>query len=193
MRFVQIPRKFLELKAGTKFLDVLVYAIIDNQKDSTTRKSRIAMRTMATKYNIPLSKVELAVKRLKMAGFIDYTQLESEVNDYVFNEYTLAEHRDFLMLDPKLLTQDLKPKERGILIYLQLIAEMGLNAIIATTIEDIANRIGITRQTMSKHLKNFTDKNQITKGKYYYQCHYLAKEPTYEKPRNNNKYVYIMD
>ena len=32
---------------GTKFMDVLVYAAIDNQKDSTTYTSKIGMRTIA--------------------------------------------------------------------------------------------------------------------------------------------------
>lgn len=193
MRFIKIPRKFLSLKEGTKFIDVLVYAAIVLHTDAETGKSRIGIRTIAEKYNISKQKVEEAVERLKKGEYLNYSKLPSSVNDYVFNEYEFPVIKDFLMLDPELLAQDLKPKERGILIYLQLIAEMGINDIVATTIEDIANRIGVTRQTMSKHLKNFTDKNQITKGKYYYQCHYLAKEPTYEKPRNDNQYVCIMD
>ena len=81
------------------------------------------------------------------------------------------------MLKPELLTTDLKSKEKGILIYLQLVAEVGINDIAETTIEGIANRIGITRQTMSKYLKYFVDNNYITKGNHYYKCHYLAKEP----------------
>lgn len=184
MRFIQIPRKFLALKTGTKFIDVLVYAAIDFQKDSTTHKSRIGLRTIADKYNIALSKVEDAVKRLKTNGFLDYIQLKSEVNDYVFNEYTLPKSKDFLMLNPDLLVQELKPKEKGVLIYLQLIAEIGINDIAETTIEGIANRMGITRQTTSKYLKFFVDKGHITKGKHYYKCHYLAKEdkPKEEQP-----------
>lgn len=177
MRFIQIPRKFLELKEGTKFIDVLVYAAIAYQIDSETGKSRIAMRTISEKYSITLLKVEQSVKRLKTNGFLDYIQLKSEVNDYVFNEYILPKPKNFLMLKPELLTTDLKPKEKGILIYLQLVAEVGINDIAETTIEGIANRIGITRQTMSKYLKYFVDNNYITKGNHYYKCHYLAKEP----------------
>ena len=47
------------MNKGTKFVDVLVYSAIDNQKDSTTNTSNIGMRTIAEKYNIPLSKVEM--------------------------------------------------------------------------------------------------------------------------------------
>ena len=72
---------------GTKFVDVLVYAAIDFQKDSSTHTSRIGQRTIAEKYNIPLSKVEDAIKRLKASGYIDYKQIPSPNNpDYVFNE-----------------------------------------------------------------------------------------------------------
>ena len=53
---------FLELDEGTKFIDVLVDAAIDNQKDSGT--SKIGMRTISEKYGIALSKVEDAIKRL---------------------------------------------------------------------------------------------------------------------------------
>jgi DNA-binding MarR family transcriptional regulator len=176
MRFIQIPRKFLELKEGTKFIDVLVYAAIAFQTDKETSKSRISIKTIADKYNITLSKVEESIKRLKAINYLDYTQIKSETNDYVFNEYVLPKSRDFLMLKPELLTEDLKAKERGILIYLQLIAEIGINDIAETTIEGIASRIGVTRKTMSKHLKYFIDNNYITKGKHFYQCRYLAKE-----------------
>lgn len=181
MRFIKIPRKFLNLKEGTKFIDVLVYAAIAYQTDSETGKSRIAMRTISEKYSITLLKVEQSVKRLKTNGFLDYTQLKSEVNDYVFNEYTLPQSKDFLMLNPDLLLLELKPKEKGILIYLQLIAEIGINDIAETTIEGIANRMGITRQTTSKYLKFFVDKGHITKGRLYYKCHYLAKEDIKEE------------
>ena len=115
---------------GTKFVDVLVYAAIDNQKDNSTYTSRIGMRTIADKYNIALSKVEDAIKRLKESGYIDYKQYPSQNNsEYVFNEYTLPKPKDFLMLDPQLLVEDLKPKDKGVLIYLQLVAEIGINDI----------------------------------------------------------------
>ena len=193
MSFIQIPRKFLELKAGTKFIDVLVYATIDFQKDSTTYKSRISMRTIAEKYSIALSKVEAAISRLKKNGYLDYTQIKSDNNEYVFNEYILPKPKDFLMLDPDLLIQALKPKDKGVLIYLQLAAEIGINDIAETTIEGIANRIGITRQTMSKYLKYFVDKKQITKGKHFYKCHYLANKPMKADTSITNEPLYIMD
>ena len=192
MSFIQIPRKFLELKAGTKFIDVLVYAAIDFQKDSTTYKSRIGMRTIADKYGIALSKVEAAISRLKKIGYLDYTQIKSDTNEYVFNEYTLPKPKDFLMLDPQLLVEDLKPKDKGVLIYLQLIAVEGINDIAQTTIEGIANSIGITRQTMSKYLKYFVDNGHITKGKHYYKCHYLANKPKQPDTSITND-LFIMD
>ena len=177
-QWIQIPRKFLELDKGTKFVDVLVYAAIDNQKDSTTNKSRIGMRTIADKYNIALSKVEDAVKRLKESGYIDYTQLPSEkYKDSVFNEYTLPQIKEgYLKLKPEVLTLPLKPKEKGILIYFQLIALPNMNDIAETKIEDIADKIGICRQTASKYLKKFVRLGYLHQTKYgIYQCKYLDK------------------
>lgn len=178
MRFIKIPRKFLKLKEGTKFIDVLVYAAIAWQYDEDEKRSRIGMRTIAEKYNISKQKVEEAVARLNKNGFISYTQIKSENNEYVFNEYRFPEIKGFLMLKPELLTEDLKPKERGILIYLQLAAEKEINTILAENIQEIADKIGVTRQTMSKYLKFFSDNDYILKPdgrRYrYYRCKYLA-------------------
>lgn len=179
-QFIRIPRKFLELDKGTKFIDVLVYAALEYQKDGTTGKSRISMRTIAEKYNIALSKIEDAVKRLTESGYIEYTQYPSPKNkDYVFNEYSFPYNKKqygYLKLKPELLTQNLKPKDRGLLIYLQLIAVPNMNDIAETKIEDIAKQLKITRQTTSKYLKYFLDIEQISKGKHFYKCKYLAKE-----------------
>ena len=185
-QWIQIPRKFLEMDKGTKFVDVLVYAAIDFQKDSITHTSRIGQRTISEKYNIPLSKVEDAVKRLKESGYIDYKQIPSDkYKDYVFNEYTLPLLKeDYLKLKPTLLNQSLPPKERGILIYLQLIALPDMNDILERKIEDIADRIGICRQTASKYLKKFVASGQLHQTKNgIYQCQYLDKE-TVVKPES---------
>lgn len=177
MRFIKIPRTFLDLNEGTKFIDVLVYAVIALHTDQDTKKARIGMRTIADKYNISLSKVEPAINRLIENEYLSCTKIKSEINDYVFNEYSFPAIKDFLMLNPDLLTEDLKPKERGVLIYLQLIAEYDSNDIAETTIEGIAKRIGITRQTTSKYIKYFLDNNYITK-ELYYHCKYLVKDNT---------------
>jgi DNA-binding MarR family transcriptional regulator len=181
-QFIQIPRKFLGIEKGTKFIDVLVYAALDNQKDNVTYTSRIGMNTIAEKYNIALSKVEDAIKRLKESGYIDYTQYPSPNNPkHKYNVYTFPLLKEgnmkdgFLMLKPEILTQPLKPKDRGVLIYLQLIALPNMNDIAETKIEDIAERLKITRQTTSKYIKAFLDSNQITKGRCSYKCQYLAK------------------
>lgn len=168
MRFIKIPRKFLKQTEGTKFIDVLVYAAIALHTDSETGKARIGMRTIAEKYNITLLKVEQSIDRLKKNGYINYIKLLSFNNDYVFNEYEFPEIKDFLMLKPELLDEDLKPKERGILIYLQLASERELNTIMETTIEGVAKRIGITRQTMSKYYKMFEKGGYMWKDRYYH-------------------------
>ena len=194
-QWIQIPRKFLELDKGTKFVDVLVYAAIDFQKDSSTHTSRIGQRTIAEKYNIPLSKVEDAIKRLKESGYINYKQIPSDkYKDYVYNEYTLPLLNDgngYLKLKPSLLNQALPPKERGILIYLQLIALPNMNVIGESKIEDIADRIGICRQTASKYLKKFIGIGQLTKSSsgLFYQCKYLDKEEKPVKPEEKPFYI----
>jgi DNA-binding MarR family transcriptional regulator len=199
-QFVQIPRKFLEMDKGTKFVDVLVYSIIDNQKDSSTYTSKIGQSTIAEKYDIPLSKVEDAIKRLKESGYIDYTQHPSPNNPkHKYNVYTFPLMKNgkmkegFLMLNPEVLTQPLKPKDRGVLIYLQLIALPNMNDIAETKMEDIAKLLKITRQTASKYIKAFLDSNQITKGRCSYKCKYLAKAEAEEDVVMNNKLEFIID
>ena len=192
-QWIQIPRRFLKMDKGTKFVDVLVYAAIDYQKDSSTHTSKIGMRTIADKYNIPLSKVEDAVKRLKESGYLDFTQHTSPNNtEYKYNQYTFPLLKDdmakdgFLMLKPEVLSLPLKPKDRGILIYLQLIALPNMNDIVETKIEDIGNRIGICRQTASKYLKQFLASGYIIQNSRsgMYKCQYLAKDkPVDKKPK----------
>lgn len=184
---------------GTKFVDVLVYAALDNQKDNTTYTSRIGMRTISEKYGIALSKVEDAVKRLKASGYIDYKQYPSSSNsEYKYNEYSFpllnnGKCKDgFLMLNPKLLTEPLKPKDRGVLIYLQLIALPDMNDIAETKMEDIAKLLKITRQTASKYIKAFTESNYLTKGRCSYKCHYLANKPVQEDTSIINEPIFIM-
>lgn len=175
-QFIKIPRKFLDLDSGTKFIDVLIYAIIDFYKDSITNKSRIGMQKISDKYNISLSQVEKAVKRLKENGYIDYIKLPS--NEFYFNEYifTCSFKEGFVMLNPSLLTEYLKPKEKGILIYLQLIALPNMNEIVERKIEDIADRLKITRQTTSKYLKSFLNNGFLMKSESgLYKCKYLIK------------------
>lgn len=195
MRFIKIPRTFLNLKEGTKFIDVLVYAAIALHTDSETDKARIGMRTIAEKYNITLLKVEQAVARLAKNEYFSYTKIKSENNEYVFNEYRFPEIKNFLMLKPELLTEDLKPKERGILIYLQLISWYETGSILETKIEDIANRIGVTRQTMSKYLKFFSDNDYILKPdgrRYrYYRCKYLADARRLPESFWNEQYLVV--
>lgn len=173
-QWIQIPRRFLKMDKGTKFVDVLVYAAIDYQKDSSTHTSKIGMRTIADKYSIPLSKVEDAVKRLKESGYLDFTQHPSPNNtEYKYNQYTFPllkddmAKEDFLMLKPEVLSLPLKPKDRGILILLQLIALPNINDIMERNIEDIAKRIGICRQTASKYLKQFISSGYLHQSSSY--------------------------
>lgn len=178
-QFVKIPRKFLELRDNTKFIDVLVYAALDFQKNKDTSKSRLGMRTIANKYDISLMTVEASVKRLSDLKFITIEKLPSfKYEDRTFNEYSFTLLKEpFLMLNPELLTLPISAKERGVLIFLQLIAVIGLNDIAETKIEDIANRLGITRQTASKYLKIFLNEGYITKPKHLYICKYLFNTP----------------
>lgn len=178
-QFIKIPRVFRQLKEGTKFIDILVYSAIEYQKDFSTGTSKIAMRTISSKYDISLSKVEDAVKRLVQYGLLDYKKVKSEkCEDYVYNEYSFPysdSKKGFLMLNPDLLTQELKPKERGFLIYLQLLALPNMNEIEYTKIEEIASELSVSRQTASKYLKRFLEIKQISMWKDYYVCKYLKK------------------
>ena len=97
-----------------------------------------------------------------------------------------------VMLNPSLLTQPLKPKDRGVLIYLQLMALPNMNDIAETRIEDIANRLQISRQTTSKYIKMFLEKNYLTKGDCSYKCHYLANNEIPIRPEHNNLPIIIL-
>lgn len=176
-QFIKIPRKFFELKEKTKFIDVLIYAIIDNQK--CEGKSSIAYETISKKYNIPHKSIEDSIKRLVNNGFLTYTQLPSmNYKDRLYNVYEFPlEDTNYLMLKPELIALPYKPKERGFLIYLQLCCMYGLNQIVERTYKEIAAKLNVKDDTVSKYIKFFIKNNEITISKAgYYTCKYLQKE-----------------
>ena len=185
IQFIKVPRTFGNVKENTKFIDVLIYSILDSYRCDGT--SRIAYQTISDKYNIAYSQVEKSLKRLKDNGFIDFKQIKSTNNDYVFNEYSFPKlDGEFLMLDPKVLNLNYNPKERGMLIYLQLNCAIGLNEIPVTTVNDLANLIGVTRQTASKYINMFIKDGEITKSEFgYFVCKYLVKKDNIIKEKKN--------
>lgn len=194
-QFIQIPRNILDLKENTKFYDILVYSILEFNKDGSTYKSRIAYKTISEKYNIPYSKIEAAIKRLKENDLITYDQLKCENTEYVFNEYSFTcKDRDgkiktpYIELDPAILKLELAPKDRGVLIALHLLTEVGLNQVLITTGTELAGRLGITRQTASKYLKKFISINEISISKCgFINVKYIVNAP--EIKPNNEKII----
>lgn len=183
-QYIKIPLVFLMENdtKGTKFIDILVYAIIDMYRCKDI--SNIGMRTMAQKYNIPLSKIEDAVKRLKDKGYITYAQHPSQKYDkYMYNEYHFPLHKKWknvtLNLSPKILELPLKPKERGMLIYFQMIS-CDTGEMAQTKMEEIAKELKITRQTVSKYINRFIADGYLEKlerGKYFfYKISFLVKQ-----------------
>lgn len=183
---IQIPRAFLKLEEGTKFTDVVVYATLINQMDYNTYTSTISVETISEKYNIPTAQVKRAIQRLTEKEFITVEKIKSNNNNFYFNKYSFPMYgKDFLMLKKDLLTQSLTTKEKGILIYLQLIAWYDTNIIEFTKFEEIGNKIGLSRQTTAKTMKRFLDKGQIKMDCFLYKCKYLAREVETTKDTDN--------
>lgn len=192
-QFLQIPRKLLELKGNTKFLDILVYSVIETCK--TNGKSRIAMQTISEKYKIPYKSVELSIRRLEKEELIKIDQHKCENSEYVFNEYSFPliikdkMSTPYIELDPTILSLELAPKDRGVLIALHLLTEIGINQVLITTGTELAGRLGITRQTASKYLKKFTSINEISISKCgFINVKYIVNAPEI-KPINNEKII----
>lgn len=150
------------------------------------------MRTIAEKYNIPIKSVENSIKRLTDNNFIIYDQLKSESTEYVFNEYSFK-CRDkrgiintpFIMLDPVILKLEMAPKDRGVLIALHLLTLEGMNQIIEKTAVELAGRLGITRQTISKYVKKFLSLKEITvSAAGYYTVKYISNAPIINNETN---------
>lgn len=191
-QFLQIPRKLLELKGNTKFLDILVYSVIETCK--TNGKSRIAMQTISEKYKIPYKSVELSIRRLEKEELIKIDQHKCENSEYVFNEYSFPliikdkMSTPYIELDPAILKLELAPKDRGVLIALHLLTEVGINQVLITTGTELAGRLGITRQTASKYLKKFTSINEISISKCgFINVKYIVNAP--EIKPNNEKII----
>lgn len=194
-QFIQLPTILLNLKDP---ISVLTYAIIDNQKtltpfDEVVDKpvSYIAYDTMTKKYDLRKASAIEAVKKLAEAKYLDYTQMPTGRDKQVFNKYSfplitpvyknnrVVENKikiPFKNVDSSVLSLDLSSKEKGYLLMLHLLS-IDTSEIIMSE-EEIAQALGITKRTLAKYIKLFTDKKLLFKGRYHYALKDIYKPKT---------------
>lgn len=153
--FVIIPKELTSIDTKHRYLDLAVYFIL--KYHCTNGKSRIGMNKITSKLNISKRDSNLAIKELVKLGHITYKQLPSDKNQYDFNEYTFTSKLEsgFEMVGRELLEQNLKAKQIGLLIWLKLNSVSGWYRFKDYT--DLGNKLGCTRQTASKYIKDLSD------------------------------------
>lgn len=159
--FVLVPKELSKIDSKNRYLDIAVYYVIRFVESNYV--SRISLDKICKKLHITKRDAIKAVRELKELKILDYIQIPSEVNDYKFNEYHFNKELDkrFEKIGKDLLTENLKAKQIGLLIYLKLISEFGWLRF--KNITEFANIVGVTRQTASKYIKDLSTYIELSK------------------------------
>lgn len=150
--FVLIPKKLGELNTKNRYIDIAVYFVIRSYY--CNGKAAIGYKKIQEKLGISNRDIIKAINDLKEEKLLTYKYVNSDNNDYVFNEYTFNKDYDrcFEMVGTSLIGQNLKAKQIGLLIYLKLNSISGWYYYKDYT--DLASKLGCTRQTASKTIKD---------------------------------------
>lgn len=193
-QFLQLPIKLLDIEESNKFMCILTYAIIDNQK-TYDKTSCISFDKMIVKYGIDKKTTRKAVQTLRDYSLLDWEQVDTGRTNgngkkEVFNRYTFplikARTKDivingknygkkelestmrvpFKMLSTDILTIDLTTKEKGVLLALHLLSDENDNILLNK--KEIAEKLGITPKTLKKHLDLLIERELLFVKKDYF-------------------------
>lgn len=157
--FVMIPRDLGGIESKNKFLDLAVYFTISRFRCGNS--SKISYNKIVEYLGISKTDAVKAVKDLKENGFIKYDSIPI-YDVYYYNEYYFSKTSNFEMISPDLLKKGLKAKQIGLLIYLKLNSISGWYYY--KDYSDLARKLGCTRQTASKLIKELGEYFKVSKS-----------------------------
>ena len=152
IQFVKVPKKLGTLEPKDRYLAIAVYFAIRSRQDSITLKARYSQEHIADQLGICKRDVIKALEILKKNKLITVEQLKSKNNAFEFSQYSFIDYDNFEMIDVNFLYEKIPAKYKGLLIYIKLNCEA--NWYRYKNITDFASKIGVTRKTASKYLKD---------------------------------------
>lgn len=120
-----------------------------------------------------------ALQILKKNKLITVEQLKSRNNAFEFSQYSFIDYDNFEMIDINFLYEKIPAKYKGLLIFIKLNCETNSNWFRYKTITEFASKIGVTRKTASKYLKDLDKYIEPSKveGLHFISEYFTLKEP----------------
>ncbi len=159
--FIQIPSNLINLASRSKFIETYSYLLIRSQIKDNSYKASISEKELAQLTDTSESTIDRYVKDLK--PFFENVTLYKGNGKYPYNVYQFAKlEKDYSIVLPELITDsELTAEEKGILIKIKLQCCKGTNYIRFNSKADLTSIIGISKNLITKKLKQLEEKGHI--------------------------------
>lgn len=154
MNYTTIPKSICQLQTGNgKPTDIYVWATIKCKSDYKTQTSHITEERLSQITGVNIRTVKRSIQRLKEC---ETMQVTTRIIDGCKrrNSYYIANPQtDFYFVDNRFFTKSHPPKIAGFLLLLKAICLNNTNSILLWNIGQIADAVGMNRNTVSALIK----------------------------------------
>ena len=154
MNYTTIPKSICQLQTGnSKPTDIYVWATIKCKSDYKTQTSHITEDRLSQITGVNIRTVKRSVQRLKECGAIQVTTRIIDGCKRRNSYYIANPQTDFYFVDNRFFTKSHPPKVAGFLLSLRAICLNNTNSILLWNIGQIADAVGMNRNTVSALIK----------------------------------------
>ena len=154
MNYTTIPKSICQLQTGNgKPTDIYVWATITCKSDYKTQTSHITEERLSQITGVNIRTVKRSVQRLKECGAMQVTTRIIDGCKRRNSYYIANPQTDFYFVDNRFFTKSHPPKIAGFLLLLKAICLNNTNSILLWNIGQIADAVGMNRNTVSALIK----------------------------------------
>ena len=154
MNYTTIPKSICQLQTGnSKPTDIYVWATIKCKSDYKTQISHITEERLSQITGVNIRTVKRSVQRLKECGAMQVTTRIIDGCKRRNSYYIANPQTDFYFVDNRFFTKSHPPKIAGFLLLLKAICLNNTNSILLWNIGQIADAVGMNRNTVSALIK----------------------------------------
>ena len=154
MNYTTIPKSICQLQTGnSKPTDIYVWATIKCKSDYKTQTSHITEERLSQITGVNIRTVKRSVQRLKECGAMQVTTRIIDGCKRRNSYYIANPQTDFYFVDNRFFTKSHPPKIAGFLLLLKAICLNNTNSILLWNIGQIADAVGMNRNTVSALIK----------------------------------------
>ena len=154
MNYTTIPKSICQLQTGNgKPTDIYVWATTKCKSDYKTQTSHITEERLSQITGVNIRTVKRSVQRLKECGAMQVTTRIIDGCKRRNSYYIANPQTDFYFVDNRFFTKSHPPKIAGFLLLLKAICLNNTNSILLWNIGQIADAVGMNRNTVSALIK----------------------------------------